>query len=192
MSKKTDLPVPAAVVKLPLSMMDPVAAIRVAPIIEAKAVPETPPGFRFMPPEDKNTLKRMAGNQRAESREALVELVEKAESLAIDLGRYAPDAATVRALRERMDEIRNAKTPVQRLLNYLEECEDVVHHDAVGIIGRAKKDLLHAAEHDPGVLDRYPAVMALIEQTREAIAGGRARRAAEKATQNTPAPANPA
>src|SRR4051794_40435954 len=76
--------------------LDPIAIIRTARIVPAAAVPMVPSRIRFLDREGKQSLRRVADNDQAEARDAMVEIADNQMSLREDLGKYAPDSAVAR------------------------------------------------------------------------------------------------
>lgn len=144
-------------------------------------IPTVPEGFKLMEGTSKNALLKASMEQRAEIDQAMEQLWEKRSALATDLGTLAPDADAGKALHEKMIAAREANRKTQALAAYTEEQEALTNHAVLGYLNRASGDIEHMAERNPQIADRYPRVLAVSAQRREAIAAGIARAKAAKA-----------
>ena len=165
---------------------DPLVINRRIALIPASQVPEVDKAFRRPDAATKRGMRKVVEAQRAEVGEALVEMSKKEAQLADDLGeKYAPATGRAAALLHQMEEVREGKLRSEKLSAYYNEMEDLIHHDAMTLVGDAKDEVLHAARREPHVVDSYPKLMALVEQRREAILDGRARAAASRPDDGT-------
>jgi hypothetical protein len=142
------------------------------------AVPE---GFKVMEGAARQALLKVPAEQEAEVDLAMVQLWEKRATLAVDLGTLAPDAAKGKALEERMHAAREANSKAQALAAYTEEQEALANHAVAGHLNLASRDIEHMAERNPQIAERYPKVLTVVAQRRDAIAVGIARSKASKA-----------
>ena len=142
------------------------------------AVPE---GFKVLEGSARQALLKVPAEQEAEVDLAMVQLWEKRETLAADLGTLAPDAAKGKALEERMHAAREANRKAQALAAYTEEQEALANHAVAGHLNLASRDIEHMAERNPQIAERYPRVLAVVAQRRDAIVVGIARSKASRA-----------
>ena len=164
-----------------LSVLDIVDAIRAMLVTPASSLPEVPIQFRPLSAEEKWPLLKPADDQKAEILEALDEAAVRGPLISVELGRFAPDPEWARHLAERLRDVRAGKVRIRALGELYEEQDEVASNDALTFLLALRKEVDHVAEHEPAVRDRYPALMALADQRREAILNGRARKARERA-----------
>ena len=144
------------------------------------AVPE---GFKPLDGATRQALLKVPAEQEAEVDLAMAQLWEKRMTLVKDLGTLAPDAAKGKACEERMRAAREANRKVQALAVYTEEQEALANHAVAGHLNLASHDIEHMAERNAQIAERYPKVLTVVAQRREAIVVGIARSKASKAEQ---------
>ncbi len=145
------------------------------------AIAAVPEGFKLMAGTAKNTLLKVASAQRAEVDQAMEQLWDKREPIAVDLGTLAPDAEKGKALHDRMLAARESNRKAQALAAYSEEQEALANHAVMAYLNSAAGDFEHMLERIPQIAERYPKVLAVSTQRGEAIANGIARAKANKA-----------
>lgn len=170
MKKQSD----AAAVAAPMVLMSGALA-------HPAGIPAAPEGFKPMIGTAKNTLLKVASEQRAEVDQAMGQLWEERVSIARDLGTLAPDAEKGKALHDHMLAARESNRKIQALALYAEEQEAVANHAVMGYLNAASGDMEHLVGRNPQIADRYPKVLAVSVQRGEAIAAGIARAKASKA-----------
>ncbi len=164
--------------------VSPVALIQKAlsrgELPEAAAIPAVPEGDRPLDGAVRQSLLKIAAEQRAEVDQAMEQLWDKRFELAADLGTLMPDAELGKALNERMLAAREANRKAQALAAYCEQQEALANHAVIGHINVASGDIEHMAQKNPQIASRYARVLAIGVQRREAIAAGIARAKASK------------
>lgn len=174
---------------------DTIAKNRALPLLDLKAIPAVPKGFRATEPDARNRrLRKIAGDHRAECRDALREAVDR--DLKEDLGKHAPDPARAPALLDRLTTTGALVTATAALAAYAREMEQIALSDALVFLEAEHRELIHALEHEPSLAPRYAAVRALFSARGAAISNGLARAAkaasandkAEEGAEEEPAP----
>jgi hypothetical protein len=147
---------------------------------EPMAIPAVPEGERPLDGAARQSLLKIAAEQRAEVDQAMEQLWAKRFEIGSDLGTLTPDAEQGKALHERMLAAREANRKVQALAAYTEQQEALANHAVIGHINAASGDIEHMAQKNPQIAARYDRVLAVGVQRREAIAAGIARAKASK------------
>ena len=145
-----------------------------------QAIPAVPEGEKPLDTAGKQTLLKLAMEQRAEVDQALEELWQKRAQVAQDLGTLAPNAEHGQALYARMTESREVHRAAAALAAYTGDQELLANHGALSYLNEVAGDIEHMAQKNPQVAARYSKVLAVASQRREAIAAGIARAKAAK------------
>jgi bisphosphoglycerate-dependent phosphoglycerate mutase len=156
---------------------------------DPEAIPAVPEGDKPLDATAKQSLLKLAAEQRAEVDQAMEQLWAKRAEVARDLGTLAPDAERGKALHERMLAAREANRKAQALAAYTEEQEAVANHAVLGHVNATAADIEHMAQKNPQIAARYEKVLTIGVQRREAIVVGIARAKANKVTAATAATA---
>ena len=169
-----------------------ITLIRASSAVDVRALPDVPAGFRGAPNSMRlQLIERVAENDRAELVRAADELDERRDSVAADLGRLAPDANALAALRERVVSTGDAVTRLEALTVAAKQQHEVALSDLSRMVRRAAERVRFDSVDDPEVARRYPLSLAYASRRSETIAEGmerhrRQREAATAAAKATP------
>jgi hypothetical protein len=160
---------------------DTIAKNRALPLLDPDLIPARPHGFTLTDPKVRlRRLRRLADEHRAEGHDALVE-ASKVDLRAV-LGKRAPDPKRATGLAERMKQSAALVARAERLLQYANECDEIVLSDALVFLQAVNKEYAHEVTHDPNVAEHFTALAKLFEARSTAISEGMARKSAENAT----------
>jgi len=153
---------------------DTIAHNRALKLLDLKAVPDPPKGYRPTDPDTRNRrLRRLAGDLRSEAMDALRE--GGGRDLQGELGKYAPDPKRAASIIERLSQSEKLVAAAQALLNYAREVDQIAMSDALVFLEAENKQFAHAVEHESALDARYPALKKLFAFRAGAIAEGIAR-----------------
>jgi hypothetical protein len=168
------------------SLDDQLAVHRGLSPIEASAIPTPPDDFKPTEVLVRNRrLRRVADRSRPQMMLALDEVAARGAGLQADLGQYAPGAEAAAQLSRRASTLSAAVSAASRLLNYLEELDEITLSDAALYLDSVNREYTHALSHKPSLATTYEQLARFINSRGEAISEGLAQAARS-------APAEPA
>ncbi len=166
------------------SIDDQLAIHRGLPPTEASDIPEPPDDFKPTEVLVRNRrLRRVADKSRPQLLLALNEASARGADLAKDLGQYTPPAENAAQLARRISSLSAGVSAASRLLNYLEELDEIALSDAVLYLESLNKEYEHAVSHKPSLATNYEQLGRFFSSRGEAISEGLAQARSAPATE---------
>ena len=158
-----------------------VPAAHASPLPPVASIPSVPEGEKALDGTEKQAFLKVYSHQGAEVDQAMAEMYEKRAELAKDLGTLAPDAEQGKALHARLTATQEVNVKAKALATYTEDQEALAGHAVMTFINVVAADIEHMATKNPQIAKRYPKVLKVVNQRREAIATGIAQAKAKAA-----------
>jgi len=175
-------PVPAPSASALASSLDNVARVRslTVPALAGIAVP--PKDYVPLLPEERQRLRKLASDLRAEALAALTELAANQGTYQSDLGDLVPDGAEAGPLCKRITDSAAGLAAAQLYASYVQDLQLVAAHDGLELLEAVHAELSHRLPRRPQLAIKYAKVLSLFEQRAAAISEGmaQARKAAAK------------
>ncbi len=175
-------PGPAPSASALASSRDSVARVRslAVPTLAGIAVP--PKDYVPLLPEERQRLRKVASDLRAEALAALTELAANQGTYQADLGDLVPDGAEAGPLGKRITDSAAGLAAAQLYASYLQDLQLVAAHDGLELLEAVHAELSHRLPRRPQLAIKYAKVLSLFEQRAAAISEGmaQARKAAAK------------
>jgi hypothetical protein len=157
------------------SIDDQLAIHRGLPPIEASQIPVPPDDFKPTEVLVRNRrLRRVADKSRPQLLLALNEVAGRGANLSKDLGQYAPPVEAATQLARRLTTLSAGVSAASRLLNYLEELDEIALSDAILHLESINREYQHALSHKPSLATTYEQLDRFFSSRSDAISEGRA------------------
>jgi hypothetical protein len=182
-------PVPAPTSKAGAlaSSLDSVARVRSLPVPGLTSIPVPPKDYVPLLPEERQRLRKLAADLRAEALAALTELSASSATYQADLGDLVPEVAETGPLAKRMADSAANLAAAQLYASYVQDLQLVAFSDGLELLEAVHAELIHRLPRRPQLATKYAKVLSLFEQRAASISEGMAQ-ARKTATKEDPDP----
>lgn len=176
------VPAPASKAGALASSLDSVARVRSLSVPVLTSIPVPPKDYVPLLPEERQRLRKVSAELRAEALAALTELAANQGTYQADLGELVPEVAETGPLAKRMADSAANLAAAQLYASYLQDLQLVASQDCVELLEAVHAELSHRLPRRPQLATKYAKVLSLFEQRAAAISEGmaQARKAAAK------------
>lgn len=181
------VPVPTSKAAAVASSLDSVARLRSLPVPVLTSIPVPPKDYVPLLPEERQRLRKLAADLRAEALAALTELSASSATYQADLGDLVPEVAETGPLAKRMADSAANLAAAQLYASYVQDLQLVAFSDGLELLEAVHAELSHRLPRRPQLATKYAKVLSLFEQRAASISEGMAQ-ARKSATKEDPDP----